>query len=310
MKPDDEKRNILEEFKQLVLKEDRELAEFLGLNSPEHLTFWRNSWETYRWIKYKEATSKNIAEGKKIITTERADIVHDKVLQANLADRIVGSRSESIEEKFLWISRKVVLETAEIGMLDEATDDWVEIIKQNLIELHKENSLNSESFIKKIRKHAFKDKLLNNLEIPKVSENLAEKLKEAGLLQNKREWTENINNRKMKPKEEVRSTQRSKVSGSDGGLAEIQKKEGKGKEVETEVNTLEQAISGTTPNVMRKENSELNEQDNRPFIEPNVPVSHSSISEKGNKNRDRYNTDNVDDIVMREPLSTTLNHRS
>ncbi|CAG8559632.1 6571_t:CDS:2, partial [Gigaspora rosea] len=288
MKPDDEKRNILEEFKQLVLKEDRELAEFLGLNSPEHLTFWRNLWETYRWIKYKEATK----------------------LQANVADRIVGSRSESIEEKFLWISRKLVLETAEISTLDEATDDWVEIIKQSLIELHKENSLNSESFIRKIGKHAFKDKLLNNLEIPKVSENLAEKLKEAGLLQNKREWTENINNRKKKPKEEIRSTQRSKVSGSDGGLAEIQKKEGKGKEVETEVNTLEQAISGTPLNVMRKESSELNEQVNRPFIEPNVPGSHSSISEKGSKNRDRYNTDNIDDIVMREPLSTTLNHRS
>ena len=186
MKPDDEKRNILEEFKQLVLKEDRELAEFLGLNSPEHLTFWRNSWEMYRWIKYKEATSKNTEEEKKI-TTERADIVHDREMQATVANRIVGSRRESIEEKFLQISRKLILEIAEIGMLDETTDDWVEIIKQNLIELHKENSLNSESFIRKIRKHAFKDKLLSNLEIPKVSENLAEKLKEASLLQNKRE---------------------------------------------------------------------------------------------------------------------------
>ena len=80
MKPKDEKMIILEEFKQLVLKEDRELAEFLGLNSPEHLTFWRNLWETYRWIKYKEATSKkNTEEEEKkiIITTERDDIAHD-----------------------------------------------------------------------------------------------------------------------------------------------------------------------------------------------------------------------------------------
>ena len=241
---------------------------------------------------------------------ERADIVHDREMQATVANRIVGSRRESIEEKFLQISRKLILEIAEIGMLNETTDDWVEIIKQNLIKLHKENSLNNESFIRKIEKHVFKDKLLSNLEIPKVSENLAEKLKEAGLLQNKREWTESINNRKKKPKEEIGSIQRSRGIGSDGGLAEMQKKEGKGKEVKTKVNTLEQANSGTFPNVMRKENSELNEQDNRPFIEPGVPGSHSSTSEKGRKNRDRYNADNIDDIVMREPSSTTLNHKS
>ena len=58
-------------------------------------------------------------------------------MQATVANRIVGSRRESIEEKCLQISRKLVLETAEIGTLDETTDDWVEIIKQNLIELHK-----------------------------------------------------------------------------------------------------------------------------------------------------------------------------
>ena len=130
----------------------------------------------------------------------------------------------------------------------------------NSIELHKENSLNRESFIRKIRKHANKDKLLINLKILKVSENLAEKLKEAGLLHNKREWTESSNNRKKNPKKSTGSTQRCRGIFPNVGLAEMEKKEGKGKEVETEVNALEQGFSVTSPNVIRKESSKVNEK--------------------------------------------------
>ncbi|CAG8848235.1 24185_t:CDS:1, partial [Gigaspora margarita] len=93
---------------------DKELAEHLGINLPEKICFWKNILETYRWLKYKnkarkETTNKDIKEvhkGKEIVNE-------------------LNEQNQTIDS----YSKKLALEIAKFGNMDEKTQKIVDQIK-------------------------------------------------------------------------------------------------------------------------------------------------------------------------------------
>ena len=104
------------------------------------------------------------------------------------------------------------------------------MISQNLAELHKNNRLNRENFIKEIEKRSRKKETPINLEITRLVENLAEKLKEAGLIQSKGEWTGIKSKSERLLEEKINGVQIDSGSILGKDLGEPSRKKGNGKE--------------------------------------------------------------------------------